>query len=269
MGRPGSFPWHRRLWSGSIQRRLFLGTTAVVALTLILLVTDQVHRQQALLYRQSEEQGQAVARTVALSSVSWVLASDVEGLQEVLQSLSGYPDLHYATVLAPDGRVLAHTNPGLIGMIGTDKVSSNIPGLSAKAHVLSRTRDQLDVVAPVEAGGRPIGWVRLGLGQDALNANLRTVIVNGLRYGAAGILLGALFAAMVARGLTRALARLAEATRLVSRGERGVRAELHRQDEIGQLGEAFDAMTTALDRTTADLCEREAYLQTLLVNLPV
>ncbi|HJW43756.1 MAG TPA: ATP-binding protein [Geothrix sp.] len=269
MARPGGFSWPRRLWSGSIQRRLFLGTTAVVALTLVLLVTDQINRQQALLYRQSEEQGQAVARTLALSSVSWVLASDVEGLQEVLQSLAGYPDLHYAMVLAPDGRVLAHTDPKWIGMVGTDKVSLNIPGLSARTQVLSRTRDQLDVVAPIEAGGRPIGWVRLGLGQDALNANLRAVILNGLRYGAAGILLGALIAAMVARGLTRALARLSEATRLVSRGERGVRAGLHRQDEIGQLGEAFDAMTTALDRTTADLCEREAYLQKLLVNLPV
>jgi len=261
--------WPRRLWSGSIQRRLFLGTTAVVAITLSLLVADQLARQKAMLMQQSEEQGQAMARTLAMSSVSWVLSSDVEGLQEVVHSLAAYPDLHYAMVLAPDGRVLAHTDPKVIGKMGGDAISARVPGLSHKAQVLARSQDQLDVVAPVEVGGRTIGWVRLGLGQDPLNANLRILVLNGLRYGAAGILLGALFAFGVARGLTRALDRLSEVTRQVGRGQKGVRSGLQRQDEIGLLGEAFDAMTVALDRTTSDLKAREAYLQTLLVNLPV
>src|SRR5512140_2837924 len=105
----------RRFWTGSIRRRLILGISALFAVVMSAFVTDLVSRQTDYLHQESREKAQALAQTLAASSVSWVLASDFAGLQEVVQVLTGYPDVRYAMLLARDGEVLAHTDQKLQG----------------------------------------------------------------------------------------------------------------------------------------------------------
>ena len=116
----------RRFWSGSIQRQLTIGISLLLAAVMAVFVYDVVSRQDDFLRRQNQEEARALARTLAANSVSWVLASDLAGLQELIQTMRRYPNLRYAMVLDKNGRVLAHTNASLVGRYADDAVSRSL-----------------------------------------------------------------------------------------------------------------------------------------------
>ena len=58
------------------------------------------------------EQGRRTdAQTLAVSSTSWVMAQDVSGLQEVVESVASNPHVRYVMVLSPSGQVVGRFRP--------------------------------------------------------------------------------------------------------------------------------------------------------------
>lgn len=251
----------RRLWPGSIRSRLVFGIGVLLVVVMSAFVADMMRRQIDYLYREHQEQAQALAYTLAANSVSWVLASDLAGLQEVTQTVKRFPDLRYAMVLARDGRVLAHTDLQLPGRYARDPVSDSLLRAPPAAQFLVNDASLIDVAVPIRANGTHLGWARVGLSQNTLGAEMRAVARNGVIYAVLAIALGALLALVLTRGLTRDLARLVKLTRKVSAGERGVQSGLRREDELGELSSAFDSMTAELDRASQALRHSEASLK--------
>lgn len=259
----------RRIWTGSIQRRLTLGITLLITVVMALLVLDVVLRQREFLWKRQEERGMALAQSLAVSSASWVLATDVEGLREVVGSVSAYPDLAYAMVLTREGKVLGHTDARLVGLYARDSTSDSLRAMAPVPRILIRTEALQDVAVPIQVGKAHIGWVRVGLSDRQHRQNLALIARNGLLLALAAIALGALFALLVSRGLTRGLARLVDLTHQVGREGKPDLAGLQREDELGVLANAFDSMTTQLDQALRQLREQQRYLQDLLTHLPV
>ncbi len=71
-------------------------------------------------------------------------------------------------------------------------------------------------------------------------------------------LAGLALAALLANRLTWSLARLSAAAEAVSRGNLQQRVEVHRDDEVGRLAQAFNTMTESLRRTLDELASRES-----------
>jgi diguanylate cyclase (GGDEF)-like protein/PAS domain S-box-containing protein len=258
----------RRIWTGSIRRRLVLGVGGLIAATMAAFVYQTVERQQDFLGRQSEESSVALAETLAVNSVSWVLANDTMGLAEVVSSARRYPDLGYVMVLAPDGKVLAHSDAREVGRYVGDSPSLMLLAGPKKAQVVARTPSLIDVAAPIESQGAPIGWARVGVGQDRLDESLRDITRRGIYYAATAIAVGALLATWGARSLTRGLTQLVELTSKVGAGNAAVRAAVKRDDELGALNNSFDAMAAALEKSGWELRESERELRQLMANLP-
>ena len=259
----------RRLWTGSFRRRLMLGVCGLIAAVMTAFVYQTVERQREFLEHQNEERGKALAETIAVNSTSWVLANDLVGLAEVVGSAHNYPGLRYVMVLAPDGRVLAHGDGNLVGRYVSDTASLGILSGPAKVREIVHTPSLIDVVAPIQARDTVIGWARVGLGQERVAENLRDIRRQGIYFAVAAIALATLLAAAAGSGLSRGLNELVEATRRVAAGEAGARAEMKREDELGALGDAFDAMATTLEKTGRELRASEYELRRLLANLPV
>lgn len=241
----------------SIRRQLMFGIIAVHAVLMTLFVLDLVDRQRAFLHSQSVEQASSLGNALASNSVSWILANDVAGLSEVIQSLSQYPDLRYAMVLTPKGHVLAHSDPTRIGMEVSDDISRSLLRAPARPFTLVNGPSLIDVAVPVMNGERHIAWARIGLGQERMAAGLRITTRNGVIYILAAIVAGILFAGWMARHLTRRLQRLLLVIDEIRRGRRDVRSQFYQEDEIGQLGRGFDAMLDTM-------VESEERLQSLL-----
>ncbi|BAZ93075.1 signal transduction protein [Thiohalobacter thiocyanaticus] len=253
----------RRFWSRSIRRQLMLGIALVHAVLMSIFVLDLVERQRQFLAEQSIAQASGLAKTLAANSASWVLSSDLEGLNEVLQSQASYPGLRYAMVVRPHGRVVAHTDRSKAGLYLQDRLSRSLFDDRPEPRLLLANRELVDTAYPIVANGELVGWARVGISQSAITAGLWGITRDGILYTLVAILVGSVFAFLMARGLTQGLQRLVVVADGIREGRRDMRAESARQDEIGQLAKNLNQMLDALAQRERDLSAAQADVQHL------
>ena len=259
-------PWLRWIWPRAFRHRLLAGMVLSLALAMVLFVTHVTLRQRTDLLRQSEDRARVLTRALAASNLSELLESDIQGMQDLLQPLAAYPDLRYAMILTPDGRVLAHTDPALVGQYLADGASRAFLTGPARPITLLRTDRLIDVGTPVLAQGKVVGWVRVGLGQEAMAASLRGIVRDGAIFTALALVLGALASLLVSRGLSGGLDRLVALARETDPNRRSIPS---RRDELSELGRAFDRLTRELEYRVRDLQSRERFLHDLMEHLTV
>lgn len=248
----------RHCWYQSIRQQLIVGIALVHAVLMTIFVVDLTERQRHFLQEESVQRSQAIAEMLAANSSSWVLASDVVGLTEILSHQMRYPGLEYALVTSMSGQVLAHTNSQFIGRYLTDESSEKLfveTGTSPETLLLFQNEHYLDVAAPILASGRLIGWVKVGVSLAGVTQNLQIVTRDGLIYMILAILIGIFFAIVMANSLTAGLKHLLLAIERVKLGEREVRADETRLDEIGYLAKGFNAMIYAVKESDEKMKE--------------
>lgn len=258
----------RRIWMGSIRRRFILAVCSVIAIIMATFVYAVVNSQRSFMDHTNLETGKAFIETLAVSSVSWVLASDLVGLQEVVEATQKYPQLRYVMILAPDGRVLAHSDRKVIGRYVNDKPSLDLLKGPVEIREIVHTQSLIDVAAPILASGTVVGWARAGLGQERSIANILRVQYWGFYASGIAISLAALLVFIVGRRLTRGLDDLVRVTQQVARGDGSARARVG-EDELGALGAAFNTMADTLEEASRELRASEHELRELLADLPV
>ncbi|MEN9460895.1 MAG: hypothetical protein RIS84_915 [Pseudomonadota bacterium] len=258
----------RRFYHRSIRRQLILGIALVHAVLMSIFVFDVVNEQKGLWQQQALESGQALAYTLAINSSSWVLANDVEGLHEILQAQTNYPGLHYAMVLSPELKVLAHSDPKnchCLGRYSNDSLSLSVSERPHRSKVLLQNTDILEVASPIFfKNSQLIGWVRISVSQQALQNNITLAIYKGLFYTLLAILTGTIFAILIARGLTQGLQTLVDVAQQVRGGNLQIRTQMNRHDELGILGNYFNEMLEVIQSSEQQLYKREERLELAL-----
>jgi signal transduction histidine kinase len=107
------------------------------------------------------------------------------------------------------------------------------------------------------ADGSRAAAVEVAKPDDDLLHTLELISFAAAGLGAGGLVLALLFGALVARRTTQPLAELADGARAVSRGELAVQVRARGQDEVGELGHAFNKMTTDLAAAREQLVRAE------------
>ena len=230
----------KRILAGSVQRQMIVGMVLIVSVMMSLFVWDMTRRQQTVVLEQQVDQAGALARSVATSAAVWVAARDFSGLQEIVQGLSDYPDLRHAIVLDLKGQVLAHSDPARRGMYLADLPQN------AEPKVLQRTATLVDIASPVMLAGDQVGWVRIGLARNSLDAKLAQVARGGFLYALIAIVLSVIFSALTSRFLTRRLQAIQRVVDAVQAGDSGLRAVVPGDDEAAQLARQFNGMLETL-----------------------
>lgn len=249
-----------RLVSGSVRRHLVIGVALVHAVMMAVYVYDITQRERASLHQQAVDQSRSLADILAVDSVSRVLTGDLVGLQETVDGVSAYPDIRHVMVVDPGGRVLAHSDRKVVGLYLSDSASRRMLGASPHALLLQSTATVSDAAAPVVAAGRLVGWARVGLNLETIAAAQAHIVRRGIVYALIAIAVGSLLALFIGRHLTRGLNALEQVAEKVKAGERGLRAEVVDQDEVGRLAEDFNDMLNALELREAELDASRAQL---------
>lgn len=256
------------LWRGSIRRQLILGF-ALASLALMLGFGYLTLKQQReALYRSSEERASSLAHALAISGTSWAVANDLMGLQEVVQGFSRTQDLQRAYFVNTHGEVLASTNPDEIGFFVTDKVSRDMLASPVRDQsTLVNQRNLIVVAHPVMAEGRLLGWVRVEMSRDTVNANLSALTRTWAEFILIAVLAVSLIALVLARRLTRGLDHLMQVAAAIEQGLGKRRSDIGRLDEIGVLARHLDRMLDALDQQRKVIHESEARYRFLADNI--
>ena len=258
----------RALWRGSIRRQLILGF-ALSSLALMLSFGYLVlNHQRQELYIFSEERAASLAHALSISGASWSMSNDLVGLQEVVQGFTKTTDLQRAYFLSTRGEVLASTNPYEVGFFVTDEISRNMLASTARdLIVLVNQKNQVIVAHPVLAEGRHLGWVRVEMSRETVNANLAVLTRMWLAFALFTVLAVALVAQLLAHRLTRGLRHLVKVASAVERGSVGQRSDVGRADEIGTLARQMDRMLDAIEQQKKLLTESEAKYRFLADNI--
>ncbi len=252
-------PLFRLLRNLTIRQQLVIGITLLQAALMGLLVFYMVNQRGELLERNLQEHARSLAGTLAVNTTSWMLANDVAGLQELVQSLEHEPNVRYVMLVSRGGRVLAHSDVTRVGQYLSDPGGRLLLNAPAKPTILGHDRKLTDLAVPVLDGDHLLGWARVGIGRETLDQSLDRLRRDGLVFALLGTVLIALLALAISNGLTRGLRRLVEGVGRVAAGERGFKLSFTRKDEVGQLGDDFNHMLDALERN--EVARERAELQ--------
>jgi diguanylate cyclase (GGDEF)-like protein/PAS domain S-box-containing protein len=234
-----------RYFAGSVRRQLIWGVALVHAVMMSLFVYDLTIRQHDFLIESQTDVARNLAKTLSLTAISPLLASDLAGLQEMTLALSQYPGVAHIMVIQNSGKILAHAQPDRRGLYLADFDRLN-GAPTDKARILVQNRALVDVAMPVIANGKRLGWIRVGVSQSTTAARLESITRSGLLYAGLAIIAGTLLARLMAARLTRRLTNLRDVADAVRAGNMQVRAITSGIDELGHLARAFNFMLDAL-----------------------
>jgi len=239
----------RRHFVGTLRRQLIFGVALVHAVLMALFVWDLTERQKVMLLERQTEQAQALARSVATSAAGWVAARDLYGLQEIITAQSRYPELLFAMILDSESRVLAHSVPSRLGLFLNDMPTS------FQAKVLTRSPELVDAVNPIVLADHPIGWVRIGLGQEGTAEQLATITRDGILYAIIAIVIGSILAYYMGTQLTKKLRLIESCANDVEQGITNVRTPVKGIDEVSHVAHAFNQMLDSIEVTQQKLAD--------------
>lgn len=242
------------LWGNSLRRQLVVSVAIVYLALMAGFATYLISSQHAYLRERAQAHALARSELLAASCIHGVLAGDLAGLQEIVQTLQNDRTLRFAMILDPQGRVLAHTHPERVGRYLKDETSLRLLQAAAMPEILAATGDTLDIATPIVVQNRIVGWARLSRDLTDDNTHLRTMTRTSVLFAIMAIALGTLIASAVGRSALKPLQSLLQVTEHVARNELDYRAPITTRNEIGVVTAAFNS---ALDRLCGQITERQ------------
>lgn len=252
--------WATTLWQviGSVNiRAKILGI--VLGLVVLMGVAATIEVRTLLehtLTMQTHERSIAIARDVAARSTDLVLMRDYYGLFRLLRDTQeNNPDLRYAFIIDSEGTIVAHTfGSGFpVGLRDANTVTAQEHHRSVL--LATNEGDIWDTAVPMFDGRA--GIARVGLSLAAREQTVAAVTGQLLITTIMAAAIGITAAAFLTWLLTRPILQLVALTKAVAHGDFSQRARRWANDEIGQLTDAFNAMSEALAQAERERAERE------------
>lgn len=214
---------------------------AIVSLLMMLaLSVELLQQQQHFLDDANIRRANAIANGLAYSSSSSILANDSVGLRRILQDYVSTQNVNRAVVLSKQGEVLASTQSQDVGLFVSDAIKSLSP------QVLDANSDMINVAVPIIVDKQPIGWVRVELNQQTTRANLHSALLTSLVFIVINALILLTISTLLAKGMSSRLQQLVGIACKAISGERSVRADIERHDELDELAVNINQMLDIL-----------------------
>lgn len=187
--------------------------TCMVLIGAIAINAFFTYREQSRIARSSsEKQALAMARTLAISSVDYLVTNQIDALDALLLASIDFQDVMELRVSDASGRVLSHfTRKDKLDPIRVFDPATFLLPLPSEADnkvLQEEVEGQTRLVAwyPVESGQR-LGWIRVDLSTDAIDALSKSIWNTTLKAGVLAIFLGSMLIFVFLRGPMHALER--------------------------------------------------------------
>lgn len=247
---------------GTIRRGLIIGIATFIAVLMILFIIDLTARQRKMLLDLQSKEVLSVSQVVALRASEGLGSYDRAGLQKLIEAERRHSELIFAIITDNDGRILAHTDQSKIG-----KYLLGLPA-EPRQTVVSNSSDLVDVAVPVMLGGKKLGWIRIGIAQKEISANLDKITRNNILYAGLAILVGTLIAWFLGMQITKKMYAIQRTIIEVSTGNPSARSSVTGTDEVAMLAKEFNNMLDTLAQGKAELNKGEIRFEKLFNLAP-
>jgi two-component system phosphate regulon sensor histidine kinase PhoR len=176
------------------------------------------------------------------------------------------------TIIAPDGTVLGDSieDPATMeNHAARPEVKDALTSGIGESTRYSTTLNQqmMYVAVPITSDGKLLGIARLALPlttvENSVNHVTRIIILTTVII----TILAVLAAWLIARGTTRPIRQLTRASKGIAAGQLGQKITVQTKDEIGQLAQAFNEMSSNLKTTMETISTEKNKLANILANM--
>jgi HD-GYP domain-containing protein (c-di-GMP phosphodiesterase class II) len=176
-----------------------------------------------------------------------------------------------AFLVDQDGRVLIHSEPSIdvqhpnVSDLKIVKDFTRAPQRLTEPYTVKeggRTVDVLGTVAPTAANA----GVVVQKPEAHAFASVRKMINATIQWGSIALVLAILAASLFANGISKPIRLLAERTREISEGNYQQRVELRTHNEIGELAQNFNVMSSSIERAVEQLKKAAHENHLLFIN---
>jgi PAS domain S-box-containing protein len=270
--RPADGP---RPMRGGLQARIFIMFGIIVVGLVTAAVTFFVRSESDSLLRETRRRGFAVARSIAWMSTPSLLSYNYIALNQAADRSQAGSEIAYVVIYDKEGQVAADSRvENSFGQPPRD--ASDYSAQAAREERWSfieprRPGDAriLEILVPVYVDGYEVKWgtVRVGISLEGLDREIAALTQNLIVAGLLAAILCLLGARFAARGITRPIERLVEATQAVAKGDYSQRLNLRSGDELETLAWHFDRMADEVQRQQAEILASREHLARLNQSL--
>jgi signal transduction histidine kinase len=239
------------------------GVSLIVGLTVVALGLFHVTLVARVLFQQSLTLADTLAETVFQRAQDvvvgrpdpWAAIVTDGGLRDILNSSGLTPTVTYAAVCNVDDVVVAAWDPSLastrLPAAGDLKSLTEKHGLEQLFDIYSAGAKAFEVRRELQFGGAKFGTIRIGVHMQLVRKELIDELTVVGATGLVALLIAVLVSASFARLMLRPIHIIRTGLTRLGQGEFGVRLDLPQQDEFGELGNFFNAVSAQLsaDRT--------------------
>lgn len=237
----------------SFKLKTLVGIVAIQLILLLILTWAALNTLRSSNEEELYKRAYSNARLFATTAQTAVLASDLAGLEALLDQVVENPDVVYARVKG----------------IRITLAESGKPSVLARKFKADSRLDDVDdgifdVFAEIEVADQSFGRVEIGLSVASLHALLDKSRRQLLGFAIIAITLVALFSYLLTLYLTRGLNALKEASQVIAAGELGHQIPVRGNDELARTAMAYNEMSSRLK--SLDLERRAAENQIRQLN---
>ena len=199
-----------------------------------------------------EEHGRSIAQSLEDRSVDHILRGNFFDLHHLIQETStNNKNVRYVFVLDPRGNVIDHTFES--GFPVDLRLLLNPESGEEYRSQLLHTEEGFirDIAVPVFDG--KAGFLHVGMSETYIESAVSQALFKLLIGSGIALLVGVALSWFIVGFITRPVLRLVNVADAVRGGDLASRASITTRDEIGRLGEAFDAMTQELSTKIDEL----------------
>jgi signal transduction histidine kinase len=240
----------------SIRRQLIIGVAGVHMILMISFVFDLVERQEAFLLERARSRTLHQAGVLASGAVPQFITRDNAGLQEILRAIAQDATVRSAMVTDEKGLVRSDSARYLGGRKLEDPRSLSVLRGETRARIIHEGATTLWAAAPILSDNSLLGWAWIEGDLAADSQQMNAVNRTGLIYILIAVISGALFAVVLATGITRQLRLLLAGTKRLAEDRLDQPVPVIADNDVGVVARAFN---DAIRRLAA---EREQLVQT-------
>ncbi len=226
----------------SFRLKTILGIALIESVLLLVLVLSSLDFLRTSNEEQLVQRATTTSKLFASATKDAVLATDLATLESFVDEMLSNPEVVYVRirggdlVLAQGGRPEVLTEPRELDS-GLDTVSDGV----------------FDVQARIEEAGITYGVIELGLSTRSIQGVFSEAGQWATGIAVLEVLLVAVFSFILGSYLTRHLRQLQVASKTITDSGPGHQLSVTGRDEIADVAKAFNAMSTSLQRTYAEL----------------
>jgi len=262
-----------------IKAKQILGVSLIVGIAVVGLSLLHVTFVARVLLEESRARGEMLANTVFQRAKDvvpgqadpWAAIRADAGLHNILESAAFARNVTYAAICNVNEVAVVAWDPSRQGkplrQAGDFQTLLALKGPQLLMSIYSSAGETLEVRQPLLLGGEKFGSIRIGVStllvKQEFSRELWLVGVTGLVALLVAMVVSASFAQLILRpihvirgGLTR-----------LGRGEFGVRLDMPQQDEFGELGSFFNAVSAQLSADRTQLAGQKANLQSAVEHM--